>query len=51
MSEHGTQEVKDAKIAEIDNLMDYDVFEEVNYEGQETLGSRWVVTVKENHDG
>ena len=27
-------------------LMDYDVFEEVLDEGQETIGSRWVVTEK-----
>ena len=31
--------------------MDYDVFEEVKDEGQETIGSRWVVTEKEKHDG
>ena len=31
--------------------MDYDVFEEVLDEGQETIGSRWVVTEKEKHDG
>ena len=51
MSEHGTQEVKDAKIAEINNLMDNDIFEEITDEVQETLGSRWVVTAKEKHDG
>ena len=31
--------------------MDYDVFEEVEDKGQETIGSRWVVTEKEKHDG
>ena len=31
--------------------MDYNVFEEVADEGQETIGSRWVVTEKEKHDG
>ena len=31
--------------------MDYDVFEEVLDEGQETIGSRWVMTEKEKHDG
>ena len=33
------------------NSLDYDVFEEVKDEGQETIGSRWVVTIKEKHDG
>ena len=51
MSEHGRPEVKEAKTAEVDNLLDYDVFEEVKVEGQETIGSRWVVTTKEKHDG
>ena len=31
--------------------MDYSTFEEVKDEGQETIGSRWVVTQKEMHDG
>ena len=51
VSVHGTQEVKYAKVAKINNLMDYDVFEEVADEGQEVLGSRWVVIAKEKHDG
>ena len=51
VSEQGWQEVNDTKVGEINNLMDYDVFEEVADEGQETLGSRWVVTAKEKHDG
>ena len=51
MAELGTQEVKDPKIAEINNLIDYDIFEEVEDEGQETLGSRWVFTAKEKYDG
>ena len=38
-------------MAEVSNLLDYDIFEEVKDEGQETIGSRWVVTVKEKHDG
>ena len=46
VSEHGTPEVKEAKMAEVNNLLDYDVFEEVKDEGQETIGSRWVVTAK-----
>ena len=51
VSEHGTLEVKEAKATEIDNLMDYDVFEEVEVKGQETISSRWIVTAKEKHDG
>ena len=45
-----TPEVKEAKITEVNNLLDYDVFEEVKDKGQETIGSRWVVTEKEKHD-
>ena len=44
MSEHKTPEVKEAKIAEVSNLHDYDVFEEEEGKGQETSGSSWVVT-------
>ena len=51
MSEHGRPEVKAAKTAEVNNLLDYDVFEEVTDEGQETISSRWLVTAKEKHDG
>ena len=50
VSEHGTPEVKEAKMVEVSNLLDYDVFEEVENKGQETIGSRWVVTAKEKHD-
>ena len=46
VSKHGTPEVKEAKQTEVKNLMDYDVFEEVEDKGQETIGSRWVVTEK-----
>ena len=38
-------------MAEVDNLLYYDVFEEVEDKGQETIGSRWVITAKEKHDG
>ena len=51
VSKHGTPEVKEAKMAEVSNLLDYEVFEEVKDEGQETIGSQWVVTEKEKHDG
>ena len=39
--------MKEAKMAEVSNLLDYEVFEEVKDEGQETIGSRWGVTEKE----
>merc|ERR1712082_257913 len=51
VSKHGTPEVKEAKMTEVNNLLDYDLFEEVKDEGQETIGNRWVVTEKEKHDG
>ena len=51
VSEHGRPEVKETKISEVNNLLDYEVFEEVEDKGQETLGSRWVVTAKEKHNG
>ncbi len=40
-----------SKQKEIENLEKYEVFEEVKYEGQETVGSRWVITKKEKADG
>ena len=40
VSKHGTPEVKEAKMTKVSNLLDYDVFEEVKDEGQETIGSR-----------
>ena len=49
--EHNTPEVIEAKAKEIKNLKDFNTFEEVEDEGQKTVGSRWVVTKKENHDG
>ena len=50
-SQHGRPEVKADKMNEIRNLKDYDTFEEVQDEGQERIGSQWVVTEKEKHDG
>ena len=50
VSEHGKPEVKEAKKTEVQNLLNCDVFKEVENEGQYTLGSRWVVTAKEKHD-
>ena len=51
LSEHWRLEVKVAKRAEIKNLQDYETFEEVKDEGQMSVGSRWVITEKEVHDG
>ena len=51
VSKHGTPKANQAKQTEVKNLMDYNVFEDVKDEGQETIGSRWVVTEKEKHDG
>ena len=48
--EHKKVEVIEAKDKELDNLMKYGVFEEVNNEGQETISSRWVITKKEKAD-
>ena len=36
--------VKLAKINEIKNLNNYNTFEEVQDEGQETIGSQWIIT-------
>ena len=40
VSEHGKPEVREGKMTEVSNLMDYDVFEEVEDKGQETISSR-----------
>ena len=45
--EHKKQKVIEAKQKEIENLEIYGVFDEVEDEGQETVGSRWVITKKE----
>lgn len=50
-SEHGVPEVREAKMSEVNNLMDYDVFEKVEDKGQETISSRGIITAKEKHDG
>ena len=38
-SEHGKPEVRAPKMKEIQNLQEYDTFEEVRDEGQEKIGS------------
>ena len=50
-SEHGRPDVKAAKRNEVQNLNDYDMFEEVQYDCQYRIGSRWVVTQNEKHEG
>ena len=51
LKDHGKPEIVEAKNKEIENLKLYETFEEVIDEGQETIGSRWVVTEKQQHDG
>ena len=51
VKEHKRQEVLDAKEREIQNLFNYEVFEEVEDDGQDRIGSRWVITKKEKADG
>ena len=50
-SEHWRPEVKVAKRAEIKNLQDTETFVEVKDECQTRVGSRWVITEKEQHNG
>ena len=49
--QHKRPEVIEAKEIEMKNLKDYDTFEEVEDFGQERITSRWVITVKEAHEG
>ena len=49
--EQNTPEVKEAKLREVENLIRYEVFEEVDDCGQEKIGSKRVVTQKEKADG
>ena len=51
VSEHNKPEVEEAKLKEIQNLEDYETFELVEYGGQECIGSIWVITQKDKHDG
>ena len=49
--DQNTPEIDEAKHKEIENLIKFDVFEEVDDCGQERISSRWVVTQKEKADG
>merc|ERR1711867_204775 len=51
VKEHGKPEIVKAKNNEIENLKLYETFEELIDEGQETIGSRWIITEKQKHDG
>ena len=51
VSEHSRPEVKVVNQAEIKNLQDYETFLEVKDEGQEKVGSHWVIMEKEQQDG
>ena len=49
--QHSKPEVIAAKETELKNLEDYETFEEVSDIGQDRITSRWVITMKESHDG
>ena len=49
--DHKKPEIVEAKKKEIENLRKYNVFEEVDDIGQETVGTRWVITQKEKQYG
>merc|ERR1712115_174233 len=51
LKDHGKPEKVEAKNRDIENLKLYETYEEVKDEGQETIGSRWVVTEIQQHDG
>ena len=51
VSQHNLPEVKEAKEDEFQNLIDYNVFEEVKNEGQDFIDARWTIRRKEEHDG
>ena len=50
LSEHWCLEVKIAKQNKIENLLDYETFEEKQYEDQDMIRSRWVIMQKEKQD-
>ena len=51
VSQHHRQDVKAAKLVEVDNLANFGVFEKVEDIGQPRITSRWVVTEKNKQDG
>ena len=51
VKEHGRLDCVEAKQTELQNLLNFDTFEEVEDNGQITIQSRWVLTEKQAHDG
>ena len=51
ISEHNRPKILEEKKKDVHNLEDYEMFELVEDVGQECIGSLWVVTQKEDHDG
>ena len=51
VKEHGRLDCIQAKKAELQNLLNFQTFEEVEDIGQRTIQSRWVLTEKQAHDG
>ena len=51
VKEHGRADVLEAKAKELENLKKFGVLEEVDDDGQDTVGTRWVITKKEPQDG
>ena len=49
--EHGTADVLEAKRIEIENLMQYDTFEEINentFDKEKKITSHWIITKKKD---
>ena len=51
VKDHGRKDCVEAKQAELQNLLNFQTFEEVLDNGQKTIQSRWVLTEKQAHDG
>ena len=49
--QHGRPDVLEAKKKEMENLRFYNTWTEVPYEGQELVGTKWVITESEKQDG
>ena len=45
------EKLKHAKTRELQNLVKNEVFEEIPFEGQDAVSSRWVITMKKNEKG
>ena len=51
VKEHGRAECVEAKKTEMNNLINFDTFEEVTDIGQPMIQSRWILTEKQAHNG